>query len=400
MEGTLGVCIQGSHPSLQIENALDSNMVKVLKSAQIKTESHHSLNSIVKHPLLNQKHLKQKTQSHVSNVEFHKIQNFIQGEEVGTQIIPNCGSCKCSKCPLPGHTYSFQEESELKLIQDNLQYDEENNCWITKYPWKCDPNSLPDNKSAALSTLFKLEKRLNKDENLKVIYQEQMQDMLNRNVAREIDKDELKDYKGPYYYISHLGVPNPRSKSTPYRIVFNSSQLFKGISLNNFLFKGPDAYLNNQLGILMRWREEKEAIVSDIKKMYNSVHLDIEAQHCHRFLWRLDYSTEPKTYCITRVNMGDKPAGAISSEALYKTADMFSHCHPRAAILLKSGSYVDDLMDSVPTKDEALNLSQTTEEILAKGGFRVKFWLFTGSHIEDEGGIVLVLIILSDYQDL
>ena len=391
MEGTLGICLQGSHPDLQIESSLDSNMIKVLKFAQLKTTSHHSITSIVEHHLLGQVSPHQKTQSHLSYAESRKIDNFVQGEELGTQIFPKCGSCKCSKCPLPGHSFSFQEESELKLIQENLSYDEKNECWVTKYPWKCDPHSLPDNKSSALATLFRLEKRLNNDENLKSIYHEQMQDMIDRNVARKVTKEEMLNYKGPFYYISHLGVPNPRSKSTPYRIVFNSSQLYKGISLNNFLLKGPDAYLNNQLGILLRWREEKVAIVSDIKKMYNSVHLDIEAQHCHRFLWRIDQSNDPETYCITRVNMGDKPAGAISTEALYMTAEKFAYLYPQAAVLLKMGTYVDDLMDSVKTKDDAENLSETTEKMLLKGGFKVKFWLFSGSCVTEDNGVVQVL---------
>ena len=391
MEGALGICIQGSHPAFRSENSLHCNMVKVLKSVHLKVQSNHALASIVTHPLLEKTLCKAQVETNYTVSEYNKLQNFIQGEELGTQIIPNCGSCKCAKCPLPGHTFSFQEESELKLIQENLKYDKENECWITKYPWKCDPHSLPNNKSAALATLFKMEKRLNKDENLKQTYQEQMQDMLNRNVAREVTKEELMQYEGPFYYISHLGVPNPRSKSTPYRIVFNSSQTFKGISLNNFLYKGPDAYLNNQLGILLRWREEKQAIVSDIKKMYNSVHLDLEAQHCHRFLWRVDQSTEPTTYCITRVNMGDRPAGAISSEALYKTSEMFSHINQSAAEMLKVGSYVDDLMNSVSTKEEAMELSQAVEEILAKGGFNIKFWLFSGSRVEEDEGVVQVL---------
>ena len=35
------------------------------------------------------------------------------------------------------------------------------------------------------------------------------------------------------------------------RIVFNSSQVFQGVSLNSYLTKGPDSYMNNLLEILL-----------------------------------------------------------------------------------------------------------------------------------------------------
>ena len=58
-----------------------------------------------------------------------QIENFIRGEELGTETSPRCGGCRCNKCPSVGHTYSFKEEQELKMFQDNLEYDEQNHCW-------------------------------------------------------------------------------------------------------------------------------------------------------------------------------------------------------------------------------------------------------------------------------
>jgi len=98
----------------------------------------------------------------------------------------------------------------------------------------------------------------------------QIQDMVDRNVARKLSNGELE---GPKFYISHLAVNNPQS--TPVRIVFNSSPEYHGVSLNDALYKSPDAYMNNLLGLLLQWREERIAILGDIKKMFNYVHLDI-----------------------------------------------------------------------------------------------------------------------------
>ena len=71
-------------------------------------------------------------------------------------------------------------------------------------------------------------------------------------------------------------------------------------------------------------------MVADMHQMYNSIHIDPIEQHCHKFPWRnLNISTrEPEVYAIKGVNIGDKPALAISTEAFYKTADMFREAYP------------------------------------------------------------------------
>ncbi len=79
----------------------------------------------------------------------------------------------------------------------------------------------------------------------------------------------------------------------------------------------------------------------------------------------------PDTYIIQRVNMGDKPAPAISTEAVYKTVELFREDSPPAADVIKYSSYVDDLIDSRPSKPDALKIAKETKEILAKGRFSI-----------------------------
>ena len=140
---------------------------------------------------------------------------------------------------------------------------------------------LPDNYYATKATLIRLEKSLTRNPLSASAYEQQMQDMIHRNVARKLSQKEIDEWNGPSFYISHLAVKSPKSASTPVRIVFNSSQLYKGMSLNNCLAKGPDCYSNCILGLLLKWRENAIAVVADIKKMYHSIMLaDIEV-HCH-----------------------------------------------------------------------------------------------------------------------
>lgn len=68
---------------------------------------------------------------------------FFMSEELGIACSPKCGGCRCGKCSLKGHM-TLKEEKELKLIEDGLNYDELNQCWVADYPWIRNPSELPN----------------------------------------------------------------------------------------------------------------------------------------------------------------------------------------------------------------------------------------------------------------
>ena len=87
-----------------------------------------------------------------------------------------------------------EEERELVLIERNLKYDNQEQRWTANYPWIKDPADLPDNRKAAMRMLISTEKRLEKNHENAKVYQEQIEDMVVRNVARKLSKDELYAY--------------------------------------------------------------------------------------------------------------------------------------------------------------------------------------------------------------
>lgn len=101
--------------------------------------------------------------------------------------------------------------------------------------------------------------------------------------------------------------------------MWNSSQKFRGTSMNNLLMKGPDV-LNQIRAILLRFRGGTYAALGDIRKMYNSVWLEDHEMLLHRFLWRDSEEEEMEEYAITRVNI--KPAGCITQLAMRETANL------------------------------------------------------------------------------
>ena len=64
----------------------------------------------------------------------------------------------------------------------------------------------------------------------------------------------------PVHYVAHHAVLCPEKKSTPIRIVLNSSASVKGHMLKDYWFKGP-VLLKKLFGVVFRFRENAVAFV-------------------------------------------------------------------------------------------------------------------------------------------
>lgn len=211
-------------------------------------------------------------------------------------------------------------------------------------------------------------------------YQSEIEDMVNRGVARKLDDQKVQESKGPIHYIHHHEVLKPESSSTPLRIVFNSSASYMSQKLNDFWAKGP-VILNSLLGILFRFRQDITAIAGDVAKMYHSVKISALDEHTLRFVWRdLAGSRSPDQYVLTTVTFGDKPSGTIPTVALRHTVEKFGGEGPEVQDMIIDNAYVDAILYSTDNVEKAFSLIRDTEKILAWGDFRVKHWIVSGHY--------------------
>ena len=134
---------------------------------------------------------------------------------------------------------SPMEREEKRIIEESAV--KVGNQWMIPYPWKKDPTSLPDNKAQAVKRLESTERRLARNQEQAAAYDQQMVEMEEMGFARKLSKEDMKNYKGPVHYISHHAVIRPEKKSTPVRIMFNSSSVYHGHKLNDYWRKGPGA---------------------------------------------------------------------------------------------------------------------------------------------------------------
>ena len=300
---------------------------------------------------------------HVRYSEPVDLSDFWTTEAMGVTVKP----CTCD-----ADKQSQVEREEQRVIENSAR--KVGDQWLIPYPWKRDPQNLPDNKSQAVKRLESTERRLLKSPQQATAYNDKMKEMEEMNFSRKLSDEEIKEHKGPVHYIPHHAVLRPDSTSTPVRIVFNSSSLYQSHRLNDYWQKGPDL-LNGLFGVILRFRENRVATTADISKMYHRVLIPLKDQHVHRFLWRnLEVDRPPDTYVMNVLTFGDKPAPAMAQVALRKTAEEGESDSPRAAQTIKDNSYMDDILDSVQTNNEATELTAEIDGILEKGGFQVKGW--------------------------
>ena len=314
-----------------------------------------------------------------------ELADFWTTESMGVEVKP----CVCEADKL-----SQVEREEKIIIEQSAK--KVGNQWMIPYPWKKDPTLLPDNKVQALKRLEATERRLQKNPDQALAYKKQMVEMEEMKFARKLSKEEIENYEGPVHYISHHAVIRPEKKSTPVRIVFNSSSVFQGSRLNDYWNKGPDL-LNNLFGVVLRFREKEVAISGDISKMYHRVLVPEEDQHVHRFLWRnMETEKEPDVYVKTVLTFGDKPAPAMAQIALQKTAEENLASHPEAAKAIKDNSYMDDICDSVETVERARKQTDDIDTVLATGGFKVKGWTSNKTEKNDSDGEMEIKMLKGD----
>ncbi|KAK3748966.1 hypothetical protein QZH41_006852 [Actinostola sp. cb2023] len=205
-----------------------------------------------------------------------------------------------------------------------------------------------------------------------------MEDM---GFSRKLTQQEMKTYSGPVHYVAHHAVVRPEKKSTPIRIVFNSSAIFQGHTLNDYWNKGPD--------LLNSFRENRIAVCADIAKMYHMIIIPLFDQHVHKFIWRnLETERQPDTYIKTVLTFGDRPSPTMAIVALRKTAELKEVGTPKTAEAIIKNTYMDDICDSVDSVAEVKSLTSSIDEMLAAGGFRVE-WISNASNDEQPKGVTL-----------
>ena len=130
-------------------------------------------------------------------------------------------------------------------------------------PWReCRP-SLPNNRHLVVCWLESQVKRLNKSGSTQS-YGEGIRGMLDKGYAEGVPDSELSVSDGSVWYLPHHHVMSA-AKPGKIRIVFDCAAQYRGVSLNNQCFQGPDL-TNKLINVLLKFRQYRFGIMADIER--------------------------------------------------------------------------------------------------------------------------------------
>ena len=140
------------------------------------------------------------------------------------------------------------------------------------YPWKNCVNRMVDNRRQAQRVQESMEKHMI-DAGTHADYVKEMNKSVAEGKVRRLTKMEMESWHGPLHYITTFAVVKPESMSTKTRVVANSAMrnARARLSLNQCMWPGPNA-LTDLLDCLIFWRAVQVALMTDLKKAYQSIY--------------------------------------------------------------------------------------------------------------------------------
>ena len=232
---------------------------------------------------------------------------------------------------------------------------------------------LPDSKKMAIRRLECVEKKISRNPEMLAAYNEKIEEYLKKGYAKKLDENEKTAKSHRKWYIPHFLVFNA-NKPNKQRLVFDAAAKVNEVALNDALLVGPDLYCSLP-GVLSKFREGKVAVASDIKEMFHQVNIRPEDQLAQRFLWRNGrVDVEPEEYAMVAMPFGLACSPCIAQWIKNENAQQYIEIYPRAVEAIKNRHYVDDLLDSFETQEEAVKVCKQITEIQKAAGFELHDW--------------------------
>ena len=263
---------------------------------------------------------------------------------------------------------SVEDNKFLEIMQEDGKLIE--NRHHLPLPLRNKEPMLPNNRSMAVKRLKSVKNKMLRDTDYRNSYVSFMESMFNKGQARKVDP-QTKAREGMVWYVPHHGVYHPRTKK--FRTVMDCSAEFDGRSLNSELLQGPDN-TNLLLGVFLRFREYNIPFMGDLEQMFFQIFVSENQRSLLRFLWWKDgdVQNEPEDYEMCVHLFGAVSSPSVAGYALRKTAvDNIDVYGPEAANAILRNFYVDDLLKSMKTEEDALKMIDNISKMCASGSFNL-----------------------------
>lgn len=255
------------------------------------------------------------------------------------------------------------DDIQWKIIMDNTIKLNENKHYEIALPMRSGVE-LPSNRSQVYQIFISLMRKLGRDDKLKQDHSEFMKMMLDKQFMEKVPENDL-DSKS--WYLNHHSVYHKQKQKI--RVVFNCFLKYKGVSLNNALYQGPDL-TNNLLGVILRFRQEPVAFMRDIAKMFYQVNVSPESRNLLRFFWHDEFGRIAE-YRLTVHVFGATYSPSVANFSLLQTVEDNQTFSDYSKLAVQRNSYVDDFLYSAESVEKAANILMETKEFISTAGFNL-----------------------------
>ncbi|CAL1285198.1 unnamed protein product [Larinioides sclopetarius] len=303
------------------------------------------------------------------------LRKFWELESIGIKYEPKCS----------------EEDNALDIFKETVRFKDDR--YEVSLPWKKDWKELNDNFNIAKRRFSYLFKKFQSDKELYTQYRDILRDYLDKQIIEKVP-NPTEPVDKPVFYLPHHAVFRKESVYTKCRIVFDASSNEVGeLSLNDCLWSGTN--LNqNIFNLLIFFRLNKIAVLSDIEKAFLQISLSEKDRDALRFIFTSENLTDCDIYPIEVYRFKRLPFGITSSPFLLaatikKHLENYRDRFPNATQLLDNCMYVDDFISGADSVNAAFNVSLDADKIMKDANMHLRKWISNDSTLmklwEEEG---------------
>lgn len=264
------------------------------------------------------------------------------------------------------HFRTVEEEKCEQIFINNVKISNSGH-YTVKIPIIDNPPKVIDSRKLAFIRLQQVEKRFDREPEVKRKYVNFMREYESLNHMERVPQHELNNPHAIY-------IPHHAVRTEKFRTVFDASCKVKdGVSLNDIQLNG-EKLQDDLIVIIMRFRTHRIALIADIAKMYRQVLVPAEQQDLQRILWRENKHEPIAEYRLLTQTYGMKSAAFCCIRALIQCARDNMIQHRKAAEVVLSSFYVDDLLAGRNSEQEAIEIYHELTTMLRRGGFELAKW--------------------------
>ena len=275
---------------------------------------------------------------------------------------------------------------ENQLNNEGMIFDEEKKRWVSTYIYGEDSLAkLSSNYERVSRRMTSWYKNLVKTPEISEAIKAQIADYIEKGFWVAIEDSDVTSEMKPHYLPFNF-VYNDNSKSTPVRIVTDSScKDFNGLSLN-MCQKGGSKFVGDTKATLLLTRGQQKIALGDVKKFYHQFLLTGTDQSLRRLLVPKNWDNLSEGYnCYVEKMMpfGDAAAGPLAVLGRMKNCDRNIHLAPdsekeNVKLAFGPASYVDDVCVGTKWDKDIGETIKAASDVAAAGSFSFKEWIRVG----------------------